>query len=100
MRGPRGTDAGQAALDSRLRGNERIEIVPAMKTRTKVGIVGAGPAGLMLSHLLHLDGIESVILEDRSRDYIESRIRAGLIEHWATDLLIDTGVGERLKREA
>jgi p-hydroxybenzoate 3-monooxygenase len=67
--------------------------------RTQVGIVGAGPAGLMLSHLLHLAGIESVILENRSRDYIESRIRAGLIEQWARDLLIDTGVGERLKRE-
>ena len=48
--------------------------------RTRVGIVGAGPAGLMLSHLLHLEGIESVILENRSCDYIESRIRAGLIE--------------------
>ena len=49
--------------------------------RTQVGIVGAGPAGLMLSHLLQREGIESVILENRSRDYIESRIRAGLIEH-------------------
>ncbi len=68
--------------------------------RTQVGIVGAGPAGLMLSHLLHLAGIESVILENRSRDYIESRIRAGLLEQWATDLLIETGVGERMKREA
>ena len=68
--------------------------------RTSVGIIGAGPAGLMLSHLLHLAGIESVILENRSRDYIENRIRAGLLEQWATDLLIDTGVGERLKREA
>jgi p-hydroxybenzoate 3-monooxygenase len=68
--------------------------------RTQVGIVGAGPAGLMLSHLLHLEGIESIILENRSRAYIEGRIRAGLIEHWARDLLIDTGVGERLKRES
>ena len=68
--------------------------------RTPVGIIGAGPAGLMLSHLLHLAGIESVILENRSRDYIESRIRAGLLEQWATDLLIETGVGERMKREA
>ena len=67
--------------------------------RTQVGIVGAGPAGLMLSHLLHLAGIESVILENRSRDYIESRIRAGLIEHWARELLIETGVGERMQRE-
>jgi p-hydroxybenzoate 3-monooxygenase len=67
--------------------------------RTQVGIIGAGPAGLMLSHLLHLAGIESVILENRSRDYIESRIRAGLIEQWASDLLIETGVGERMQRE-
>ncbi len=68
--------------------------------RTQVGIVGAGPAGLMLSHLLHREGVESVILENRSRDYIESRIRAGLIEQWATDLLAETGVGERMRREA
>jgi p-hydroxybenzoate 3-monooxygenase len=68
--------------------------------RTQVGIVGAGPAGLMLSHLLHLQGIESIVLEARSRQYIEQRIRAGLIEQWATDLLIGTGVGERLQREA
>jgi p-hydroxybenzoate 3-monooxygenase len=67
--------------------------------RTQVGIVGAGPAGLMLSHLLHLEGIESVILEDRSRDYIESRIRAGLLEQWASDLLTQTGVGARMQRE-
>jgi len=68
--------------------------------RTQVGIVGAGPAGLMLSHLLHLEGIDSIILENRSRSYIEGRIRAGLIEHWARDLMIDTGVGERLQRES
>src|SRR5262245_66163919 len=51
--------------------------------RTQVGIVGAGPAGLMLSHLLHLDGVDSGILENRSRDYIESRIRARLDGPWA-----------------
>ena len=67
--------------------------------RTQVGIVGAGPAGLMLARLLHLAGIESVILENRSRDYIENRIRAGLIEHWAVDLLTEVGAGARLKRE-
>lgn len=67
--------------------------------RTQVGIVGAGPAGLMLGRLLHLQGIESIIIENRGREYIESRIRAGLIEHWAADLLVDVGVGERLKRE-
>ncbi|HET9814737.1 MAG TPA: 4-hydroxybenzoate 3-monooxygenase [Xanthobacteraceae bacterium] len=69
------------------------------KVRTQVGIVGAGPAGLMLSHLLHLEGVKSVILENRSRDYIESRIRAGLIEQWASDLLVETGVGARMQRE-
>ncbi len=67
--------------------------------RTQVGIVGAGPAGLMLSHLLHRAGIESVVLENRSRDYIESRIRAGLLEQWAADLLVETGVGARMQRE-
>src|SRR5262249_16958090 len=69
------------------------------RVRTQVGIVGAGPAGLTLSHHLHLEGVESVILENRSRDYIESRIRAGLIEQWASDLLVETGVGARLQRE-
>jgi p-hydroxybenzoate 3-monooxygenase len=67
--------------------------------RTQIGIVGAGPAGLMLSHLLHLEGVESIILENRSRDYIESRIRAGLIEQWASDLMVETGVGARMQRE-
>src|SRR5215217_4813331 len=67
--------------------------------RTQVGIVGAGPAGLMLSHLLHLQGIESVVLENRSREYVEARIRAGVIEHWAADLLVQTGIGERMLRE-
>src|SRR5262245_8148002 len=69
------------------------------RMRTQVGIVGAGPAGLMLSHLLHLNGIESVILENRSRDYIETRIRAGLIEQWASDLMVETGLGARMQRE-
>ncbi len=67
--------------------------------RTQVGIIGAGPAGLMLSHLLHLQGIESVILESRSRDYVEQRIRAGVLEQGTVDLLRDTGVGERMDRQ-
>src|SRR5271156_2159417 len=67
--------------------------------RTQVGIVGAGPAGLMLSHLLHLLGIESVVLECRSRQYIEDRVRAGVLEQGTVDLMISTGVGERLQRE-
>jgi p-hydroxybenzoate 3-monooxygenase len=67
--------------------------------RTQVGIVGAGPAGLVLAHLLHLDGIESIVIEDKSRHYIEHRLRAGLLEQGSAELLIETGVGERLLRE-
>jgi p-hydroxybenzoate 3-monooxygenase len=67
--------------------------------RTQIGIVGAGPAGLVLAHLLRLEGIESVVIEDKSRDYIEHRLRAGLLEQGSADLLIETGVGERLLRE-
>ncbi|MFZ3215752.1 MAG: 4-hydroxybenzoate 3-monooxygenase [Candidatus Acidiferrales bacterium] len=68
-------------------------------TRTQVGIVGAGPAGLILSHLLHLQGIESVVLENRSRQYVQERVRAGVLEQGTVDLLKETGVGERLQRE-
>ncbi|MFG1849830.1 4-hydroxybenzoate 3-monooxygenase [Micromonospora carbonacea] len=67
--------------------------------RTQVGIVGAGPAGLMLSHLLHLRGIESVVLESRSRDHVEHRVRAGVLEQGSVDLLCRAGLGERLLRE-
>jgi p-hydroxybenzoate 3-monooxygenase len=67
--------------------------------RTQVGIVGAGPAGLVLSHLLHLNGIESVILEARDRKYVQERVRAGVLEQGTVDLLKEMGVGERLKKE-
>lgn len=67
--------------------------------RTQVGIVGAGPAGLVLSHLLSLHGIESVVLENRSRPYVEERVRAGVLEQNTVDLLTQMGVGERMKRE-
>jgi p-hydroxybenzoate 3-monooxygenase len=67
--------------------------------RTQVGIIGAGPAGLVLAHLLHLRGIDSVVLEARSREYVEQRIRAGVLEQGTVDLLVETGVGERLRRE-
>jgi p-hydroxybenzoate 3-monooxygenase len=67
--------------------------------RTQVGIVGAGPAGLLLGRLLHLEGVESVVLEDRSREHVEQRIRAGVLEHGTVDLLVESGVGERLQRE-
>jgi p-hydroxybenzoate 3-monooxygenase len=67
--------------------------------RTQVGIVGAGPAGLFLSHLLHLQGIDSFVIENRSRQYVEERVRAGVLEQGTVDLLCDMGVGERMKRE-
>jgi len=67
--------------------------------RTQVGIIGAGPAGLFLAHLLHLEGIESVVLESHTRDYIEHRIRAGVLEHNTTELMKHTGLGDRLQRE-
>jgi p-hydroxybenzoate 3-monooxygenase len=67
--------------------------------RTQVAIIGAGPAGLLLSHLLHLDGIESVVLEARSRAEIESTIRAGVLEQGTMDVLNNAGVGERMRRE-
>lgn len=69
------------------------------QVRTQVGIVGAGPAGLVLSHLLHLQGIDSVVIENRTRKHVEERVRAGVLEQGTVDLLIETGVGERLKRE-
>ena len=67
--------------------------------RTAVAIVGAGPAGLMLSHLLSFSDIDSVIVETRSREAIEGTIRAGVLEQGTVDLLTHTGVGERLQRE-
>jgi p-hydroxybenzoate 3-monooxygenase len=67
--------------------------------RTQVGIVGAGPAGLLLSHLLHLRGISSIILDSRSRGAIETTIRAGVLEQGTADLMVETGIGERMKRE-
>jgi p-hydroxybenzoate 3-monooxygenase len=67
--------------------------------RTQVAIVGAGPAGLTLAHLLHLAGIDTVVVEARSRTYVEARIRAGVLEQGTVDLLNETGVGERMRRE-
>jgi len=67
--------------------------------RTQVAIVGAGPAGLVLSHLLARGGVESVVLEAHRRDYVEKRTRAGVLESGTVDLLVETGVGERLQRE-
>ncbi|MEU8341481.1 4-hydroxybenzoate 3-monooxygenase [Spirillospora sp. NPDC048832] len=67
--------------------------------RTQVAIIGGGPAGLLLSHLLHLQGIESVVLESRDRDYVEHRQRAGMLEQGTTDVLRESGAGDRLDRE-
>lgn len=67
--------------------------------RVQVGIIGAGPAGLTLSLLLHRLGIDCVIVENRSREYVEARIRAGVLEHWAAALYDELGVGARMRKE-
>jgi p-hydroxybenzoate 3-monooxygenase len=70
-----------------------------MRTRTQIGIVGAGPAGLLLSHLLTLRGIESVLIETRSREYCEARQRAGVLEAGSVRLLREAGLAGRLDRQ-
>jgi len=70
-----------------------------MTHHTQVAIVGAGPAGLMLGHLLHRAGIDSVVLESRSEDYVVERVRAGVLEQGTADLMRESGVGDRLDRE-
>ncbi len=67
--------------------------------KTQVAIIGAGPAGLMLGHLLDLCGIDSVIIENRSKEYVIDRVRAGVLEQHVVDLMVRTGIGERLMRE-
>jgi p-hydroxybenzoate 3-monooxygenase len=69
------------------------------KSETQVGIIGGGPAGLMLSHLLHQHGIDSVVLEAKNRIYCEERVRAGVLEHTSVEMLRNAGVAERLERE-
>ncbi len=68
-------------------------------TRTQIGIIGAGPAGLFLSHLLDREGIDSIVIENRSRTYVEERVRAGLLEQNTVDLMHALGLGARLKKE-
>src|SRR5207237_4251366 len=70
-----------------------------MNMRTRVGIIGAGPAGLLLSLLLAREGIDSLVLESRSREEVESTIRAGVLEQGTVDLMIEMGLGERMQRE-
>jgi p-hydroxybenzoate 3-monooxygenase len=70
-----------------------------MNERTQVGIVGAGPAGLVLGQLLHMRGIDSVVLEDRSREYVEQRVRAGVLEQGTVNLMKEMGVSERMERQ-
>jgi len=77
-----------------------IPIHPETTTmRTQIAIIGAGPAGLLLGQLLHRNGIDAVILETRSRAYVEERIRAGVLEQGTVDVLNEAGVGERMRRE-
>ena len=66
---------------------------------TQVAIIGAGPAGLTLAHLLDHAGIESIVIEDRRREYVEHRVRAGVLEQGTVDLLREHGLAERLDRE-
>ena len=70
-----------------------------MNMRTRIGIIGAGPAGLLLSLLLSMEGIDSLVLESRSREEIEATIRAGVLEQGTVDLLTEMGLDERMKRE-
>ena len=67
--------------------------------RTQVGVIGAGPAGLLLSHILHLQGIESIILEKNSRNDVEAIIKAGVLEQGTVDLMNEIGAGERMMKE-
>src|SRR5436305_12853898 len=67
--------------------------------RTQVAIVGGGPAGLMLARMLELRGIESVVVELRDREYVQQRVRAGVLEQGTMDLMDAVGVGERMQRE-
>ena len=63
---------------------------------TQVGIIGAGPAGLLLAHSLRRDGIESVVLENRSRQYVIERVRAGLLEQGTVEMMTELGLADRL----
>src|SRR5579863_7375479 len=70
-----------------------------LATRTQVAIVGGGPAGLLLSHILQRSGIDSIVLERQSRSYVLNRIRAGVLEAGTVELLREVGLGARMDRE-
>src|SRR4051812_16551337 len=89
-------DPTGGSIESVRVGAPRRPIGGASAMRTQVAILGAGPAGLLLSHLLAREGIDSVVLELRGRDYVEKRIRAGVLEQGTVDLLVAVGLGERL----
>ena len=74
-------------------------ISPMAVVRTQVGIIGAGPAGLLLARLLLLEGIDTVVVERRSREYVTERVRAGVLEQGTTELMVEAGTGERMQRE-
>src|SRR5262249_978395 len=82
-----------------LLANSLLAFDKGLPMRTQVGIVGAGPAGLLLAHLLRRDGIESVVLENRTQQYVIERVRAGLLEQGTVDLLDELGLAGRLHRE-
>ena len=82
-----------------MRCHEPMPTLPVQRTTTTVGIVGGGPAGLMLSHLLGRSGIDSVVVDDRSRLEIQQTIRAGILERDSVRLLVDSGVSNRVLHE-
>ncbi len=99
---PGGLRAAAAARNPRCRPEFRVRRGHARSTTRdahQIGIIGAGPAGLFLAHLLHRAGIEAVNVEARSRDEVEGTIRAGVLEHWVTELMHELGLGDRMARE-
>src|SRR5260221_4427467 len=97
------TSLDAARTSARATCGDRYDIVCAKHMskshRTQVAIIGAGPAGLVLAQLLHLAGVECIVLETQTRKHVENRVRAGVLEQGTVDLLNEAGVGERMRRE-